>query len=186
VTITSPEDGSSYDSDVMIPFAGSAEDLEDGDLSASLAWFSNIDGEIGTGASFQTTLSDGEHTITAEVVDTGGKTGSSSITVKVGSVQEPDTMSVTDIEMWYTRTGRNYNIYTRVTIGSDGQPVAGATVSISLNGSILLTGTTGSDGTVKLSNRTKSTGTYTSEVTDVAHPSFTWDSIPATQSLPVP
>ena len=51
---------------------GTATD-EDGDLAASLAWSSSLDGAIGSGASFSTTtLSLGSHTITASVTDSGG------------------------------------------------------------------------------------------------------------------
>ena len=38
-----------------------------GDLTVSLVWTSDIDAQIGTGGSFSTTLSDGNHTITASV-----------------------------------------------------------------------------------------------------------------------
>ena len=54
-----------------------------------MEWTSNIDGQIGTGGSFSTTLSDGIHTITTSVTDSGGKTGSDSISITVGTV-EPD------------------------------------------------------------------------------------------------
>jgi hypothetical protein len=39
---------------------------------------------IGTGASFDTSLEDGTHTITAAVTDSGGLTGSTSIEITVG------------------------------------------------------------------------------------------------------
>ncbi len=85
VSITSPADGSTFDSGATISFAGSATDPEDGDLTASLVWTSSIDGPIGTEGSFSTTLSDGTHTITAQVTDTGGKSGSDSIGITVGA-----------------------------------------------------------------------------------------------------
>jgi len=76
VTISSPADGASYDSGTSIAFAGSASDTEDGDLTGSLVWTSNLDGQIGTGGSFSAVLSDGTHTIVADVTDSGGNTGS--------------------------------------------------------------------------------------------------------------
>ncbi|MCH7663697.1 MAG: S8 family serine peptidase, partial [Chloroflexi bacterium] len=76
VSITSPTDGSTFDSGVIILFEGTANDTEDGDLTASLDWTSDLDGQIGTGGSFSTTLSDGNHTITASVSDSDGALGS--------------------------------------------------------------------------------------------------------------
>jgi extracellular elastinolytic metalloproteinase len=86
VTITAPADGASVDEGTAILFAGAAIDAQDGDLSASLAWTSDLDGSIGTGASFSTTLSVGTHTILASATDSGGLAGSDSITVMVVDV----------------------------------------------------------------------------------------------------
>ncbi|NIR68342.1 S8 family serine peptidase [candidate division KSB1 bacterium] len=85
VTITDPAAGSGFASGETITFQGSASDTEDGDLTANLVWTSNIDSQIGASGSFSTTLSDGTHMITAEVTDSGGKTGSDAITITVGS-----------------------------------------------------------------------------------------------------
>jgi len=85
VAITSPqEDGITVQFGDSVTFAGSAMDLEDGDLSSSIQWSSSIDNALGTGASINvSTLSTGVHTITASVTDTGGKTGADSITLTV-------------------------------------------------------------------------------------------------------
>jgi subtilisin family serine protease len=83
VTITSPPDGSSFSNGAAITFTGNANDTEDGDLTASLVWTSNIDGVIGNGGSFTAVLSPGAHTVTAAVVDSGGRVGTDSITVTV-------------------------------------------------------------------------------------------------------
>jgi len=89
VSINNPVDGTIFDSGVTIHFSGTAFDAEDGDLTANLVWTSNIDGPIGEGGDFSTTLSDGIHTITTSVTDSGGKTGSDSISITVGT-GEPD------------------------------------------------------------------------------------------------
>ena len=87
VTITAPVNGSSSDEGVSIGFAGTANDSEDGDISANLTWTSDLDSIIGSGASFSTsTLSVGAHTITASVTDSGGLPGNDGITVTVNSV----------------------------------------------------------------------------------------------------
>ena len=54
----------------------------------SLVWTS--DGTaIGTGGSFTATLSDGQHTITASATDAADNTGSATITITVGTVDQP-------------------------------------------------------------------------------------------------
>ena len=74
-----------------VSFAGSASDEEDGNLSNSLLWTSNIGGNIGSGASFSTSsLATGTHTVTASVTDTGGLTGSATVTVVVNAVSGSD------------------------------------------------------------------------------------------------
>ena len=66
VTIANPASGSEHTETYDVLFSGTASDPEDGDLTATIAWSSSLDGDIGTGASFSTsTLSLGTHTITA-------------------------------------------------------------------------------------------------------------------------
>jgi hypothetical protein len=83
VTITNPLTGATYTDAASIPFTGTASDAEDGDLTGSLSWTSDVDGSIGSGGSFSSTLSLGMHTITASVTDGGGLPGSDSITVNI-------------------------------------------------------------------------------------------------------
>ncbi|MDP6548918.1 MAG: S8 family serine peptidase [Dehalococcoidia bacterium] len=91
VEVTSPADGATFDSGTPIAFAGAATDDKDGDVSASIAWESSIGGPLGAGASISvSTLADGNHSITASATDSGGKTGSDSIGITVGSVPPPN------------------------------------------------------------------------------------------------
>jgi hypothetical protein len=84
VTITSPADGSSFGSAASVSFAATATDVEDGDLAAGLSWTSSLDGAIGSGASFSTSsLSCGDHLITATVADSGGLPGSDAIALTI-------------------------------------------------------------------------------------------------------
>ncbi len=184
VSITSPADGSTFGSGETIAFTGTASDTEDGDLTASLVWTSNIDGQIGTGGSFPAILSDGNHTITASVTDSGGKTGSDSISITVGTPpEEATTVSVTSIT-YATEGGRKQNKHLLITVALEddlGSPVAGASVSIDLlrNGSLDAqgTGTTGADGTVTFSRKNAPSGHYTTTVTNVSAEGLTWDEI---------
>jgi hypothetical protein len=70
ITIIEPTDGEMVSNDVS--FASTAVDPEDGDISANMGWTSNIDGSIGFGGTFTSTLSVGTHTITASVFDSDG------------------------------------------------------------------------------------------------------------------
>lgn len=90
-TITSPSDGSTYTEGDTISFTGTGEDAEDGTLSgASLIWTCSIDGEIGTGASFERSdLSVGTHIITLTATDSDGATGSDSVSITVIAVSAP-------------------------------------------------------------------------------------------------
>lgn len=84
VSISSPTNNSSAPFNSSVTFNGSATDTQDGNLSNSLVWTSNLQGQIGTGASFsRSDLVVGTHTITASVTDSGGLPGSASITLTI-------------------------------------------------------------------------------------------------------
>jgi len=84
VSIASPADGSVVVLGDPVSFAGSASDVQDGDLSASLAWSSDLDGPIGSGASFSTSsLSSGLHSISASALDGQGNPGSDGVGLRV-------------------------------------------------------------------------------------------------------
>ena len=183
VTILQPADGATFDSGASITFEGTASDTEDGNLTASLVWTSSIDDQIGTGASVSTILSDGNHTITAEVTDSGAKTGSSSISIAVGAPSEPTTVSVSSIT-YDTQGGRYGNLHLLITVALTddlGNPVADASVSIDvlLDGSFYGsgTGTTGTDGTVTFKATNAPSGTYSITVTNVTAEGLTWDGV---------
>ena len=84
VTISAPQDGVVAIEGDAIPFAGSADDAEDGDLTSSLVWVSDRDGNLGSGGSFSvSTLSVDTHVITASATDTDGAVGSAEISLTV-------------------------------------------------------------------------------------------------------
>lgn len=90
VTITAPADGSSVEAGTSVTLEGSASDAGDGDLSASLAWRSDRDGALGTGASVTTsTLSVGTHAITAAVTDGLGLTGEATLALTIVPASPP-------------------------------------------------------------------------------------------------
>jgi len=184
VTISSPADGATYDSGAVIAFAGTATDTEDGDLSAGLTWTSSIDGQIGTGSSFSAALSDGTHTITAGVSDSGGKSAASSVTITVGTPVEPTQVGVTSIT--YNASGGRYgdkHMSVTVALVDDfGDSVAGASVTIRLDntttgGSWNGAGTTEIDGTLSYKLLNAPAGCYTTTVTGVSAAGLAWDGV---------
>ena len=184
VPITSPVDSASFDSGATIDFAGTASDTEDGDLTAGLAWTSDIDGSIGAGGSFSTTLSDGIHTITASVTDSGTATGSASISITVGSPPAEATTVSADSITYATEGGKNKDKHLNITVALVDElsnPAAGASVSIDLfrDGPLVASGTgiTGAGGTVTFSLKNAASGTYTTTITDVTAAELAWDGI---------
>jgi hypothetical protein len=125
-TITAPADGSSVASGTSIAFAGSANDTEDGDLDVDLVWTSSLAGQIGTGSSFSAVLWEGTHTVTASVTDSGGLTGSASVTVTVnpadtggGGDTEPRSLTASSVN-----NGSSWTATVTLT-GSAGQATTG-------------------------------------------------------------
>jgi hypothetical protein len=84
IVIIEPDDATVASEGTALIFSATAFDNEDGDISASLAWDSSIDGDIaGSGASVSALLSAGSHQITATATDSAGQTDSDSITVAI-------------------------------------------------------------------------------------------------------
>ncbi|MEM4336812.1 MAG: hypothetical protein QXG86_02295, partial [Candidatus Woesearchaeota archaeon] len=84
VRIEQPRDNEIVLSNLPTYFWGTAIDKEDGILKgSSLVWSSNIDGIIGYGNFFYTTLSKGSHIITLEATDSKGLSSTYSIHITV-------------------------------------------------------------------------------------------------------
>jgi hypothetical protein len=94
VAITAPPDGSDFpDGDTMpITFRASAFDAAGNPLSGgTIQWTDDLDGSLGTGEQIAHTLTAGANTyrvhhVTATVTDSGGNTGSDTITVTSGTI----------------------------------------------------------------------------------------------------
>ncbi|MCH7746143.1 MAG: hypothetical protein IIC84_08735, partial [Chloroflexi bacterium] len=122
-----------------------------------------------TGTGFSATLSDGVHTITASVTDSGGKTDSASVSITVGA---PPTLSVTVATDKASYVHREKALIT-VTVTDGTNPVAGAVVQITVTtakgGTLGCSPTTDIDGiancTYKVNAKRDGTGTYTIAVT---------------------
>lgn len=173
VTITSPADGTTVSSGASVSFAGSATDAEDGDITNSLVWTSDLDGQIGTGGSFSAILSEGSHTITAVATDSENATGSAvvNVTVDGGGTGGGDLVASVSTDKATYSNRQTAVITVLVTDGTS--PVSGATVELQIvapdGGQSGGTGTTDANGeatfTFKLNTKRDGTGTYTVNVT---------------------
>jgi len=83
VGILTPEDGAQFDIYDTLTFSGSASDVEDGNLGADITWISDLDGPLGNGAGVLVGLSQGLHQVTASVIDSGGLSSSSMVTLNI-------------------------------------------------------------------------------------------------------
>lgn len=94
VDISMPVEGKKFLSDEIVHLRGQAIDLEDGLLSSDqLVWFSDLDGELGTGKSLAlSALSVGDHRIVLKVEDEDGNqsTEEVQITIQERAVQQRD------------------------------------------------------------------------------------------------
>jgi extracellular elastinolytic metalloproteinase len=153
VTITAPPTGTSVVSGTSINFTGTANDAEDGDISASISWSSNLDGGLGSGASINATLSVGTHTITASATDSGSLTGTDSIMVTVTS---PNTAPVVTITA--PADGTSVPDGTAITFTGTANDAEDGDISGSISWSSSIDGGLGSGASV---NATLSVGTHT-------------------------
>lgn len=177
--ITAPADSATFDSGTTVNFTGTASDNEDGELTASLAWTSNLDGTLGSGGAVSAALSDGTHTITASVTDSDSASGSDSISVTVGTPPPPPAegtvVSIASIVYGFSggKDGMK-NMTVTVSLEDDlGQPVPDAVVSVDINLTDtsrhwIGSATTGAEGSVVFKVIKSDPGCYTTTVTDIS------------------
>jgi hypothetical protein len=84
--IAAPQDGQVFFPAQAVTLNGSAYDPEDGTLDgAALTWSSDVAGELGSGASLNTTLlATGEHVITLTATDSDGLSSKTEVKVTIG------------------------------------------------------------------------------------------------------
>ncbi len=83
LSIQAPIDGLNATVSDTLAFIGTSDDNEDGDLTANLNWTSNLDGLLGNGGTFSTSLSEGAHIITASATDSAGLSASKTVRVTI-------------------------------------------------------------------------------------------------------
>lgn len=84
---------------VAVQYQGTCDDPEDGDISASLVWTSDIQGQVGSGGSGTMNLAEGTHVITA-TCDDSGPTGpqSASVTINVSIDDAPSVIILQPVD----------------------------------------------------------------------------------------
>ncbi len=84
VKIASPIEGQKFNPGSLITFIAMASDPEDGDVSSSIKWSSNLQGQLGNKPVIDVALTtSGTHQIVAMAVDSKSAQGSERITVKI-------------------------------------------------------------------------------------------------------
>jgi hypothetical protein len=95
VTITAPTHGITVTAGTTVTFSATATDTNDGNVVAHLVWTSNLQGQIGTGASFsRSDLVNGLHAVSAVVTDSGGLVGSATVGFTVEAPPQVIALSV--------------------------------------------------------------------------------------------
>lgn len=160
VTITGPVGGTVVDEGGAVTFVGMATDPEDGDLTTGLSWTSDVDGVIGSGASFSTSaLSKGTHVITAEVADTGGTGGAYLTTLIVGNATPWVTISS-------PADGASFFQGSTVELAATAMDLEDGDLSASLSWTSDLDGTIGGGGTFAMSTLSPGAHLITASVVD--------------------
>jgi len=174
VTISSPTE-STFALGETITFTAAATDEEDLDVTSSLVWISDKDGQIGTAGSFtNNTLSNNIHTITATATDSDENSGSDSITITVGEIST-STKSIAQpivYDLTGGKDGDKHLLFTVHVVDDLGSNVdaADVSISISLEGSVVGwsgSGTTGADGKVTFQLSNARSGCYSTSINSI-------------------
>ncbi|MBV6466022.1 MAG: hypothetical protein PGMFKBFP_01320 [Anaerolineales bacterium] len=122
--ITAPVNNSVFMQGANVTFTGTANDLQDGNLSVNIQWSSSIDGALGTGSSVSTNaLSVGIHIITAQVTDSDNLTSTKTIRVYVTDLNgnlPPDLVILSPVNNASFQQGDVVGFLGRALIASNG------------------------------------------------------------------
>lgn len=185
VTVTSPSSQETVSGTVEVTATASDADgavlvvefFVDGALIGT-----DFDGADGWGVKWDSSsVTDGEHTITAKATDDDHESALNSINVTVDNNQGGG-MYVWDIS--WKETGPHLKTIVTIYYDSDGDgvaessdsPVSGAQVGLTLSheggSSESYTGTTGSNGVVEFQWKRAPSGLYTAEITSITHSTY--------------
>ncbi len=127
VTIEQPQEGDNFAPGESIRFVGSAVDTRDGTAipNDALRWTSDVSGQLGIGATIQTALPEGAHTITLTATAADGTLGSASVHITVA--QPPLEVTIArprDRDIFQSGTSITFECRVR----SNGTPVQNAEI----------------------------------------------------------
>lgn len=95
VAISTPNDNAVYNPGDTITFTATASDVEDGPLTTSIVWTSNVSGAMGTGGTVtRSNLAPGPHLVTARVTDTNGNIVADTVPLTIAIVTAPVSLNV--------------------------------------------------------------------------------------------
>ena len=184
VMITQPADTTSFTAGATVNFEATAEDDNDGDVSASIQWSSNLDDSIGSGASISVSnLVIGSHVITATAQDSVPSSGSDSITITIDppAGDNPPVVSITN-----PTPGSSFVQFSAVNFSGSAIDDVDLDISNSISWDSSINGSLGSGANISDSNLSVGTHTITASATDSATNSAS-DTISITiTSLPNP
>lgn len=140
VAITSPANNTTFFQGTSLTLVGTATDPEDGVLSgAALEWSSSRDGALGTGSPLTTsTLTAGDHVVTLVGRDSGGNTGTATLTLHVLPMNAAPMVSITAPANATQVTAGTAVTFTATATDAEDGPLTGAAVrwSSSLGGAL--------------------------------------------------
>ncbi|MEZ4331862.1 MAG: hypothetical protein R3F35_08900 [Myxococcota bacterium] len=161
VSIAAPLDGATVVEGTSVDLIASADDAEDGDLSASITWSSSLDGPLGSGGALSlSTLSLGSHVLTAAVTDALGLSGSDARTLTIVANAAPTVSIAAPLDGATVVEGTSVDLIASADDAEDGDLSASITWSSSLDGPL------GSGGALSLSTLSLGTHVLTATVTD--------------------
>jgi Flp pilus assembly protein TadG len=161
LVIVSPVDGAYYARASAIAFSGVATDAEDGDISASIVWSSDLDGVIGTGANVSSsTLRVGTHVITASVTDSDGMTTTLSISIRVVDDRPPV------VTILSPTSGASYNMGVTINFSGTAIDATDGNLTSQLVWRSSIDGQIGTGGSFSYSRLTPGVHTIIATVTD--------------------
>jgi arylsulfatase A len=166
ITISEPQDGSSFSFGETIQFRASASDAEDGLLDGSIVWSSDIDGILGNGPLVPASaMTLGEHRVTASVTDSAGATASSSIVVSItnASTNQSPIVSITMPADGVTIPQGELVEFSATASDPEDGPIESA-----IGRSSSIDGDLGEGGTISSSTLSQGSHTITAQVTDSA------------------
>lgn len=163
--ISSPGNGARFTPDDYVAFRSAGSEDLDGD-EMTFTWSSDLDGELGEGATLDLRLSEGEHVITLSVTDDLGGSSFASVSVLVRPYL-PDPV-VQDVEVNNDRPIEGDIVQFTAQVGNDGEIKATGLIV-----RFLVDGTETGTETVSIEKDASSTVT------------FTWTAIPGSHTLSV-